>query len=219
MCGRNSLGVDSAYLKERYSADTVNTNFRESYNIAPSESQPVIRQGSIILEDMHWGFVPEWVDNPENWKKKSIINARVETVEEKDLFKDAVKQRRCLIPSTGFYEWKGSRGNKQPFHISWESQQTMSFAGIYSEYEDGRYSFAILTQEANDKMKEIHDRIPVILTYQEERNWLDGNLGPSMIDPIASEELTIYPVNKMVNNPQNKSQACIGKKGNLQDFA
>jgi putative SOS response-associated peptidase YedK len=219
MCGRNSLGGDSEYLKERYSADKVNSTFNGSYNIAPSESQPVVRQGSIILEDMNWGFIPGDADNSEKWKKKSIINARVETVEEKDLFQDAVKQRRCLIPSTGFYEWKGSRGNKQPFHISWESQQTMSFAGIYSEYEDGKYAYSILTQDANDKIKEIHDRMPVILTYQEEKNWLKGNIAPDMIDSIASQELTIYPVKKLVNNPENKSKACIGKKGNLKDFA
>ncbi|MFB6245643.1 MAG: SOS response-associated peptidase [Candidatus Nanohaloarchaea archaeon] len=218
MCGRNSIGYKPSELAERYEAEN-QSNFTRSYNIAPGNNQPIVSKNSPeTLRDARFGFIPEWAEDIQEWENRNVINARIETVDEKKLFKEAVNNRRCLIPSTGFYEWKGSRGNKQPFHITWKNEKVMSFAGIYSTYDNGSYSFAILTQKPNEKVGKLHDRMPVILTEREELGWLDGDLASSMVDELDGSELEIYPVSERVNDPGFDGKKCIQRLNNLGNY-
>lgn len=209
MCGRNSVTISNEKLAEVYGADKNQSNFSGSYNIAPGDGHPVIRQGSVVLEDMRWNFVPGWADSYSEWKTKSMINSRLEKVDENNLFKDAYQKRRCIIPSTGFYEWKETLTGKQPYRIKPVEGEVFSLAGIWSKYErDGEevHTFSILTMKPNGKMSEVHDRMPVILREGRDKEWINGSLEKREIHKYPSDLMTIEKVSKKVNDPSNDSK-------------
>jgi len=151
-----------------------------------------------------------------------MINARVETVTAKPAFRAALKQRRCLIPANGFYEWFGKAGNKQPYYFHLPSSEPLAFAGLYEIWENkeappdaGPYkSCTIITMDASDSVKDIHDRMPLILKPEAYEEWLDpGNKEPAKIEELLKtayvKELNCYPVSKMVNQVGNNSKECI----------
>jgi putative SOS response-associated peptidase YedK len=221
MCGRNSVYVTAKELAEKYSADQNQSSFSGSYNIAPSSSHPVIRQGSIILEDMKWNFVPSWADSYKEWQKKSIINSRIEDVEENNLFEESYREMRCLVPSTGFFEWKGDKGSKQPYFIYPKDKQVMSFAGIWSKYEsrdDTVHTFSILTGRPNKKVETLHDRMPVILQETQEEDWISGKVSKQELEIFPGEKLEMHPVDERVNNPEFDSKKATEEPTNLSEF-
>ncbi|MFB6214204.1 MAG: SOS response-associated peptidase [Candidatus Nanohaloarchaea archaeon] len=219
MCGRTAIYKTPKQLGRVFDADIEQTKWEGSYNVAPGTETPIVTRNSPRnLSDAFWGFIPEWADDIEEWMQKSVINARSETAAGKSLFEDAVESNRCLVPSNGFYEWKGSRGSKTPFYIHVKDRETFAFAGIYSEYSDGSYSYAVLTQDPNEKVAGLHDRMPVILSKEMESQWLNFELSPQNFPRINSEKLEVYPVTSHVNNPEFDNERCVKKKSTLSDF-
>ena len=210
MCGRFAL-FD---LKEHFKIDHSFVKVSPNYNVTPSQEIPVIirEDGENKLVGFHWGLVPFWA------KDKSIgnrlINARMETVSEKPAFRAAFKKRRCLIPANGFYEWKDSDGNKQPFYITAASDEPFAFAGLW-EVWDKEYppykSCLLITTESSASIQPIHDRMPVILKLDYHNKWIN----PDSENPIhilkegMMTKFKSHPVSKEVNKPEHNEPDCI----------
>jgi len=212
MCGRFSIDVSWEELCEWYNLiDSRTIQFNPNYNVCPSQKI------SIIVGDdepkkpprfisARWGLVPSW------WKKSlrelpSTINARAETVHERPMFRSAFKSRRCLIPVSGFYEWKRTEEAKQPFYITITEGHPMTLAGLWEEWtnpETGEIipSVAILTVSANSFMKKMHHRMPVILDRTKFSQWLTEG-GHNLLKPCPDSWLDIWPVSTEVNSPRN----------------
>ncbi|MBY6293875.1 SOS response-associated peptidase [Nanohaloarchaea archaeon H01] len=206
MCGRNSLYVHIKKLRKRYNASFDNV-WKKSYNISPGNNQPTVTKNSPKrLRPMKWGFIPHFAENDDEkrkWRNRNLINARVETVKDKNTFRKSFQKRKCLVPSTGFYEWKDEgKPNKTPYHIKPSNRKIFSFAGFYN---DG--TFVILTKESeNSKMADIHDRTPVILPIDREEKYLDGEISKEDLEGLEATELEIKQVSREVNDPENDSK-------------
>jgi putative SOS response-associated peptidase YedK len=213
MCGRFVLKHEPVTLEEWYQATTM-PDFAPHYNIAPTTSVVVIRDtpdgraGSL----MRWGLIPAWAKDPA--ALPLLHNARGETVAEKPMFRTAFRRRRCLIPASGFYEWKTVPGqkSKQPFYISFKDGNPMSLAGLWesSKTSDGRIldSCTIITTAANEVLEPIHNRMPVVL----ERGDWDGWLNPEpmepeqllgLLSPFDADKMQVWGVSHAVNRVAN----------------
>ena len=199
MCGRFSIYSNSRDLVDHFTLSSAD-EYQISYNVSPSNDIPVVRlkDNKRVLVNCNWGLLPFWAKNM-NYRP---INARVETIEEKPFFKDAYKKRRCLIPANGFYEWRGTKGNKQPFYFTLEEAELFSFAGLWERWENNNKiieSCTIITTTANQIMQNIHNRMPVILKPEQYDRWLfDGE--KSLLIPYPGE-MNHYPVGTKVNKP------------------
>jgi len=235
MCGRSSLTKTEKELEERfnatfYSDGLVNYNPLPNYNVAPSHIMPVItNEDKLHFQAYRWGLIPFWAKDLKIGYK--MINARIETLFEKSTFKMAVAKRRCLVPADGFYEWKKVEGpdgkmTKQPYRIQTTDQEVFSMAGLWDRWKapDGQtlFSFTVITQGPNELMKDIHDRMPAILTPEQEELWLSDDLSPQelvdMIEPYPTEQMKAYPVSKKIGNVRNNSKDLIAEhRPNLND--
>jgi len=147
-----------------------------------------------------WGLIPSWAKSD---IKVKPINAKAETIREKPYFRSAFKKHRCIIPASGFYEWRGSKGSKQPFAIYPLNDDYFGFAGLWEKNEDLE-TFTIITTEANEIMKEIHHRMPVILNTNDYDKWLlEGEY--DLLKPCPSEEMSFHKISSLVNKPSNNS--------------
>lgn len=188
-------------------------DFQPNWNAAPTHQLPVIIDvdGGLQMHPMQWGLIPGWV-KPGEKPKVAPINARSETIAEKPMFRNLVKRRRCLVPANGFYEWKRTGGPKQPYLIHLVDQPIMLMAGLYDVRtgDDGedQPTYTIITGPSNDTMAEIHDRTPVFIHPEDIEQWMDPDIqeiGPlePLLQPIANEEITMYPVSTAVNSVKN----------------
>ena len=159
---------------------------------------------------MKWGLIPEW--SPEFSTKLSTINAKSETIHESRLYKKAIVQRRCIVPVSGFYEWKREGASKRPFKIFLKDSPIMSLAGIWTAWRAGTpgelRSFSIMTTAANDFMSNIHDRMPVILNRSQWDEWLDSEIHETdainaLLKPCPPDWLDAVEVSTLVNSPKN----------------
>jgi len=168
------------------------------------------------LDLIKWGLIPSWA------KKMSIgnkmINARSETVTEKPSFKTSIRKRRCLIPADGFYEWKKSKGKSNPYYIRMKEDEAFAFAGLWDAWKSPEdkiiETFTILTTSANDLLKPIHERMPVILHPEDYDLWLDPTVqDPSKAVPLLtaypSDDMMTFPIGTFVNSPKNDGPECI----------
>lgn len=192
------------------------------YNIAPSQNAPVVRdvdgkRRSLSL--LRWGLIPSWAKDEKIGHR--MINARAETLAEKPSFRKALQERRCVIPANGFYEWRQTEQGRQPYFIKPHDRRLIGMAGLWERWtrKEGQAieSFAIITTSANDLMKPIHDRMPVVLSRECYEQWLncrdyDGGQIGRMLKPFPSDLLEMYPVGKTVNSPTNDSRACIQQR-------
>ncbi len=215
MCGRSSLNKTEKELEKRfqatfYSDDLVQYNPLPNFNVAPSHMMPVItNMDENHFKAMRWGLVPSWAKDMKVGYK--MINARKETLLEKNSFKSAVQKRRCLVPADGFYEWQKSVSGKQAYHISLIGQKLFAMAGLWDKWisPDGSeiYSYTVITLEPNSLIADIHDRMPAILTPEQEALWLSDDLSPQQlldaIGPYPDSEMTAKKVSKRVNNVRN----------------
>jgi putative SOS response-associated peptidase YedK len=217
MCGRFARIVSDKKLREKYRLKET-PQLDDRYNIAPSQPVAAVRatDGERELVLLKWGLIPSWSKDEKLGYK--LINARSETVAEKPSFRSAFKQRRCLIPASGFYEWaKQETGRKQPFFISLRDGEPFSFAGLWERWHDpvGEeiQSCTILTTTANEVMQPIHERMPVILGPSSEEQWLDPQTSAdalrSLLVPYSSEGMEARPVGLWVNNPRNDGPKCL----------
>jgi putative SOS response-associated peptidase YedK len=195
MCYKYSLGnIDE--IKTRYKIINPETmdkfTKKEEIIFTPRSAAPIIiatHQGNII-EIMQWGLIPSWSKDPKIGQK--LCNARAETLSEKPSFKNSLKNKRCIIPATGFYEWEHKDGNKIPYHIKHSKNGFLSFAGLYDEWlsNDGSYikSYSLITTNAPDSMIHIHERSPLILKPEVEEDWLSLNITGNRINDILNFE-------------------------------
>ncbi|AMQ57431.1 SOS response-associated peptidase [Algoriphagus sanaruensis] len=225
MCGRYSLSKSKIELEERFQAEML-TDFKPRYNIAPTQLVPVITSDSPKgFSFFYWGITPDFGQNKPVAQK--LINARAETIHEKISFKSSFQKRRCLIPADGFYEWKRlGKKTKIPYRFTLRDEETFAFAGIWEEYEnvngESNHTFLILTTSPNEVVDEIHDRMPVILSREEEKKWLDKYTSESdlleMLNPLAPELMVSYTVSPLVNSVQNDSPGIIRKTSPMDQF-
>ena len=206
MCGRFVLQSDKTRLADHYGLTNLPA-FTGSYNVTPSTEIPVIRyHPKRELAVCHWGFIPHWVKEP----ALKPINARAETLTVKPYFRDAFRQRRCLIPANGYYEWRAEAGRKQPYFIRMAGADMFSFAGVWSSWRgpDGPVeSCVIITTAAKDELVEIHDRMPAIIEPDNYDAWLNKG-DEDLLKPCAAG-MEAYPVSSRVNNPRNQGEALI----------
>lgn len=217
MCGRFSLTLPVDAIGRLFGVDVEGAPpLTARYNVAPSQPVAAIRRdeesGGRELAMLQWGFVPAWARDPVSMRQP--INARGETVESKPMFRDAFRRRRCLIPADGFYEWKKVAGGKQPWRIERADGAPFAFAGLWDRWQsrDGKAieSCLIITTDANETMRPIHDRMPVILDIGRFGPWLEASPveASDLIEPWHGE-LAAYPVSRRLNDPQNDDAGLI----------
>ena len=192
------------------------------YNIAPSQVVPVCRLTtgqSLECAEMRWGLVPYWSKEPN--PRYSTINARAESVRTKPAYRTPFKRRRCLIPADGWYEWEPVPGQKQkqPHFFHLEDDRMFFFAGLWDYWQDqegnqGVDSCSIIVTEANEIVRPIHNRMPVILDQKNFNAWLDpGNSNTTALEnlllPYEKDDLNSYAVSTLVNNPRFDDPECI----------
>lgn len=219
MCGRYVITWQPDEISERFQLRRIPEGMFQTYmnfNAAPTQELPVIvidESGQRVLRPMQWGLKARWA-RPGDKKAISPFNARSESVLEKKMFKDLVKNRRCIVPANGYYEWQNRGTHKQPFLIRPDGEEFCAFAGLYDEFvpmgmDEPVASFTILTTEPNAFAGQFHNRMPVILEQPEEDAWLD----PTETDPMALMPMAdaypgpmeAWPVSKAVNNARNNS--------------
>ncbi|QBP42313.1 SOS response-associated peptidase [Paenisporosarcina antarctica] len=219
MCGRFSLFANFQEIEERFGQASFDADdYEESYNIAPSQMVlSVINDGSKNrLGFLKWGLIPPWAKDEKIGYK--MINARSETVHEKPSFRNALKNKRCLIVADSFYEWKRTDERKVPMRIKMKNNELFAMAGLWESWKtpNGKlvHTCTILTTEPNDLMSTIHDRMPVILKQQDEYNWLNptvknGDDLKRFMVPLEDGLLEAYEVSDKVNSPKNNDPELI----------
>ena len=214
MCSRYFLDADGNIIAYAFHVPTQQA-VRKRFNIAPTQEAPVVRVGAggeRELATLRWGLVPAWAKDLKAGTK--MINARAETVAEKPAFRAAMRERRCIVPATGFFEWQGEPGRKQPFAITLPGTPLFAFAALWESWKprDGApvETFTIVTTDANEHVARIHDRMPVILPMDAVETWLTGppDAALALLKPYAGETV-LRPVGKYVSNVNNEGPECL----------
>lgn len=220
MCGRYAivLAGDGA-LQRRFSLEELLDDPASRYNVAPTQTLPVIvRNSPNRVEMMRWGLIPSWAKDAAIGSR--MINARAETVAEKPAFRRPLRSQRCLVPASGFFEWKREGDGKTPHFIHLPDEPLFAFAGLYDTWRDADgqvvRSYTILTTEPNAVMAPIHNRMPVILRREDEDDWLDPeNTEPKhllpLLRPYPARAMAAYPVSRMVNSPANDTPTILAR--------
>lgn len=216
MCGRYSLiCIDD--LGNRFRVFDPMMGARSRFNIAPGSEMPVIvRAGENHAAIMRWGLIPAGTRDIRT--ARPLINARAETLAEKPAFRSLVRSHRCLVPASGFFEWKKEGSRKVPFYFRLPEMPLFAFAGIYNEWHNPGgvtvSTYAIVTCEANSLVAPAHDRMPVILPGDAEERWLDpaslndGEL-KEILAPYPAGLMESVPVSDLVNNPVTDDERVI----------
>lgn len=225
MCGRYSLYTDYSTLLERFAIEEATIGEEEyspNYNVAPSQQIVAVVNDGLKnrLGTLKWGLIPPWAKDRKIGYK--MINARAETAAEKPSFRNAFKKKRCLIVADSFYEWIKEENSKTPMLIQVKTGEPFAFAGLWESWTSPEgetiNSCAILTAKSNKLMAPIHDRMPVILSREAEKIWLDPSvqdikLLESLLTPFEESELEAYQVSSEVNSPKNNNPDLIRKIG------
>ena len=225
MCGRYVI-EGTTELSERFQLRQIPADlFPEmaTYNAAPTQLLPVIVEeaGERVALSMQWGLLPRW-QRKDGKPGIAPINARAETLFEKPMFRGLTKHKRCIVPASGFYEWRQTGGRKQPYYITSDDGEFWGFAGLYDETHaednDAAGSFTIITTTANPLLSSLHERMPVILRRDDEGDWISADLeDPHEVEqfllPYPEEEMQVYPVSTAVNNTRNNSPELIEPEG------
>jgi putative SOS response-associated peptidase YedK len=219
MCGRYRLSRRKQILEERFAADFGEQDWTPRYNIAPTQPVPVLRQPpgkpKRVLSLMRWGLIPSWTKDASG--AAGMINARSETAAEKPAFRDPMRCRRCLIPADGFYEWRRTGANKQPFCFEMENGEPFAFAGLWDGWRDpsGHWirSCSILTTIPNALTATVHNRMPVILHHDDYDLWLDPDMTKvqavsELLKPFAARLMRSFPVSSRINQVANDDEDC-----------
>ncbi len=209
MCGRFTQHYTWQEMHDQLDPFGMPQNLKPNWNVAPTQSIDVVEAGEsgLSLTKMHWGLLPFWAKGRYRMLASRMINARSETVAEKSVFRKAFADRRCIVPASGFFEWKREGKAKQPYYVTTADSSIMCFAGIHEhwtepETKDEIRSVSILTTEPNALLASIHNRMPVILGGEQIDRWLtDG--GKEFLKPCLPEMLHTYPVSDQVNKVAN----------------
>jgi putative SOS response-associated peptidase YedK len=227
MCGRFTNRAKPELIKKEFKVGAKNPNlFQPRYNIAPAQMVDVVfePENERILSQLKWGLVPSWSKDAST--SKGLINARAETIKEKPSFREAFKSRRCIIPASGFYEWKKKgTGAKQPYYFYLKDKEVFGFAGLREEWLDKQTgelleTCTIITTEANEILKPVHDRMPVILMAESYDEWLDTKVKDTdrlqkLLMPYPAKKMDSHAVSKSVNVPETDSDELIKPMNSL----
>jgi putative SOS response-associated peptidase YedK len=217
MCGRFVAASPPDEIARYFDAEAPEAALEPNYNVAPTQDvYAVLEDGKVRkVEPLHWGLVPRWAKSLSTGNK--MINARAETVATKNAYRHAFKRKRCIIPADGFYEWKVIPGQKakQPYFIHRNDGEPFAFAGLWEVWKDPNnpdeevHSCCIITGQPNEKVREVHDRMPVMLPPSAWDTWLDPEqqdvevLGKLLV-PAPASIIELYPVSTEVNNARNR---------------
>jgi putative SOS response-associated peptidase YedK len=215
MCGRFTQATDPAEIAEAFEADLTDeaAALPPRWNVAPTQDVAVVvaREGSRRVEAMRWGLVPAWASSPAIGSR--LINARAETVAATPAFRVAIHRRRCLVPATGFYEWRREGRRRLPYHARPRDGRPIAFAGLWSlwrhpDTEEWLRSCSIVTTGPNAVISPLHDRMPVVLDRAEWPRWLDPTSAPdevrAMLHPAPDDALELVAVSRLVNDVRNE---------------
>jgi putative SOS response-associated peptidase YedK len=209
MCGRY-VSPEQASIERAWKIDRTSGNpFPRRFNVQPTTAVPVLllEDGARTLRGARWGLIPHW------WKQDkppgSTLNARLEDISGKPMWRDPIRRSRCLLPAEGWYEWRETAAGKQPHYITRRDRRPFCFAGLYATWR-GTLSCAILTTQALGPVAEVHERMPVVLPEADHGAWLepamhDAAVATAMaLEPMAPEEFEHYPVSRRVNNARHE---------------
>jgi putative SOS response-associated peptidase YedK len=205
VCGRFVLKAPVSQLISRFKLDEA-VDVPPRYNIAPGTGIPTIRhspEGKRVMHLLRWGLIPHWAKDPGLGAKLS--NARGEAVADKPAFRDAFNRRRCLVPVDGFYEWKATGKQKQPYYFSLKSGEPFALGGLWESWRtsDGDIlrTCCLITTGPNETMAPVHDRMPVIVSRGDVEVWLTGDANDAqvLIRPYSSEDMQAWAVSRRVN--------------------
>lgn len=219
MCGRYVLKASPSELASRFGLDEC-VDFGPRYNIPPGTDIPVFRQspeGKRVLHLLRWGLVPHWAKDPGIGAK--LNNARGESVADKPSFRDAFRRRRCLIPASGFYEWKAEGKIKQPYYISPKDGEPMAMGGLWESWKapDGSLlrTVCVITTDPNEVMSPIHDRMPVIVAPEHWQDWLSAPMEAvaPLVMPCDANLLQAWPVDRRVSKTQDNDEGLVKSVG------
>ncbi len=220
MCGRFNVVSDPL---NRFIVEITGRGFdlEDRYNIAPTEQVPVLLKssdGEWDLRDMRWWLVPYWAEEPA--QRYSMFNAKYENLTNSRAFREPFRHRRCIVPASGYYEWRKEGKAKIPYYITPENAEGFAFAALWDRWKgEDRVieSCAIVTTDAPEGLKEIHDRVPVHLTIDEVRAWVDTEADDESLKALCRPglrmPLVITPVSAIVNNARNKDARCVEPVG------
>ncbi|MHA7584137.1 SOS response-associated peptidase [Paenibacillus vandeheii] len=218
MCGRFTITDPIEEIMDRYYASIAEGfEYKPNYNAAPMQFIPTIigsKDGN-RLGSLRWGLVPNWAKDEKIGNM--MINARAETLTDKPAFKRLINSKRCIIPCSGFYEWRKEGSVKQPMRILMKDDSIFSLAGLYDTWIDPEgkklSTCTIITTEPNRLMADIHDRMPVILRPQDEAIWLNKESDKEsvlrLLSPYEAEEMIAYKVDSAVGNVRNNNEELI----------
>ncbi len=220
MCGRFALSAKTKQIEKLVPGLKSEVEVTPRYNIAPSQNiLSVLNTKSTSIQYIKWGLIPFWSKDEKIGSK--LINARIETLQEKPSFRYSLKSKRCIIFADGFYEWdKNSSNKKLPYFISLKSQEPFAFAGLWDSWKNSDdiviQSGTIITTKANELMNGIHSRMPVILQNDMILEWLsnekfDMKLIEKLMEPYSSDKMEMHRVSTMVNNPVNDNPSCTNR--------
>lgn len=224
MCGRFTLAVDAAELAAAFElalplpdpADVEPHDLLQPrYNIAPTQPVAAVRLGphGRELAALRWGLVPRWADDPKIGHR--LINARAESAAEKPAFREAFRQRRAVVPSTGFYEWRTEGRKKLPYLVRRRDRKPFAIAALWERWRGPAgplESCTLLTRPSAGPVAALHDRMPVVLTPGEAGPWLDPQRDPAgatLSLPFDTDEWEAVPVNPAVNDPKHEGEDCL----------
>lgn len=226
MCGRFTLTRSAAEVAEHFGLDAV-PDLEPRFNVAPTQPIPAVRwsrsDGGRVLELRYWGLVPRWAKDASGAAR--MINARAETAAAKPAYRDALRQRRCLVPMDGFYEWKPHPKRKRPHHITLAEGGLFAVAGLHEHWRgaDGHEiaSVTLLTQAACEGLRGLHHRMPVVVDPASYAAWLDpacedGDQALARIGHETGERLAARPVSYRVNEVRHDDAACLGPPDEIQ---
>lgn len=214
MCGRFALHAHPQVIALQFGLASP-PEVKARYNIAPASQVLVVRAGETapLAAAVRWGLVPRWARDPAIGVK--LNNARAETVAEKPSFREAFRRRRCLIPASGFYEWKTQAGRKQPYYVHPAHGELFAFGGLWETWrgpEGLLETCAIITTDASATMRPIHDRMPVLVAQRDYARWLDCARGSEVRDllrPCDSADIAVQRVGRAVNDARNEGEKLI----------
>jgi putative SOS response-associated peptidase YedK len=221
MCGRYYRRSDKQKIAEAFHATQVDDFPLPpwDYNVAPTTMQPIIRNnrdtGDRELISLRWGLIPFFTKDLSTVRGISTINARAETIATSRSYREPFKKRRCIVPASGFYEWKKlDAKNKRPYGFDLTNGHMMALAGLWDAWKDpanGQWlqSYTIITTDANEIMAPIHERMPVILHPGDFNRWLDREASEhppvDLLRPFPADEMEAFEVSKDVGNVKNNS--------------
>ncbi len=220
MCGRFTQTKEVELLRQRFGISEVRVAGGPAFNLAPTDAVPAVLAPNAgrTLDAMRWGLVPPWAGDLR--QQPQPINARSETIGSSRLFRRLIPSQRCLVLADSFFEWGGPKGKRQPYRIRLKADEPFALAGLWDLWRDPGNpaveikSCTVLTTSANALLEPLHERMPVILSPEQEAAWLDPSIGAleplvPLFAPYPAERMELYPVSAAVNDARHKGPECI----------